>query len=222
MGAIEGALIGGFVGGAVAGYVAWNLARWQKAFVAAVDAGDVATARKILAKRATGVPPSKSFPLNKLLQQRARVVGLWLLGDLDAVRAELAMHHGSAAYLANVQMWGQICLALEADDPSGDLAMLDATATRVEAESNRLQKLLRDLAQLLYRGACGLRGTPIADSDARRLMSRAHQDPLLSRILILRLLAISAERAGKPNPRLVASLAGITRRFERDDAKAAL
>jgi hypothetical protein len=213
MGTIEASIIGAFIGGGIVGYLAWSLARWQKQFVAAVDTGDLAAARAILAKRAPAVAPSKSFPLSKLLVQRARVIGLWLLGDLDAVRAELAKHGGSAAYVANVQMFGQLCLALESPDPSADLAALDASAARVDAESNRLQKLLRDLASLLRRVAVGLGGTSIAESDARQLMGRLNQEPLLTRILILRTFVVGAARAGTPNPRLAQSLSALTKKF---------
>src|SRR5688572_2344933 len=116
MGLIDGAIIGGVIGAVVGGYMTYQLAAWQKKFVAAVDAGDLVGARRILEKSAKAVPKSKSFPMAKLLSQRHRVIGLWLLGDHDGVRAELSIHGGSTspAYLMNVQMFGLLAQAVEA------------------------------------------------------------------------------------------------------------
>nr|MBP6841995.1 hypothetical protein [Kofleriaceae bacterium] len=152
-----------------------------------------------------------------LLPQRHRLLGAWLLGDLAAVREQLTRHRGSAAYLANVVAYGQAILAVEApiEAVAAAAEQVRATAAAVRAESSALQKLLRDRTDLLARVVDGLvGGAPAPSSDQLHpMVSAAGREPLLSRILWFRLLAVGADRSGTPNPRLHALVAGMTRRF---------
>ena len=214
MGMIEGAMIGGAIGLVVVAVTALRTAQWQKKFVRALEAGDHAGAQRELARRAPAVPAQKSFPLTKLLPQRQRLIGLWLLGDRSQLESELAVHKGGAAYVANVEMFGLLALATMPDtDASALVARLDAAATRVDTESTKLQKLLRDLAKLLARVGGGLAGRAVDDTDARALLTRGASETLFTRILVIRALIVIAERGGRSTLQLQKRLALDTKLF---------
>jgi hypothetical protein len=219
MGLIDGAIIGGAIGMAVGGYMAWQMAAWQKKLVAAVDAGDFATAERLVAKHAAPTRAGKAFPMAKLLQQRHRVIGQWFLGKPDEVRHELAMHAGSggAAYLLNVHLMGLVAQATDTAAAGGDASALvreiQDTAERVGKETNALQKLLRDYATMIAKVAPGFAGERVDEADAQKLLGKSHSESLLTKILLLRALVVVAERAGKPASFLNQKLAQVTRRF---------
>jgi len=187
---------------------------WQKKLVAAVDRGDQAGARAILYKHAPAVRKGKSVPMAKLLQQRARVLGLWLLGDRGAVEAELALHSGGAAYVTNVELFGLLALATEPGaDVAALVAKLEQGEARVRTEASALQKLLKDYAAMLRGVGVGLVGRPVDPTTVGKLLSKTNNEPVLTRIVVLRALAVAAERIGKPSLELQHRLAQLTSRF---------
>ena len=220
MGALEGAIIGGVIGGITAVIMMIRTSQWQKKFVKAVEAGDKAGAHRELSRRAPAVKQQKSFPLAKIIPQRSRVIGLWMLGDLNEVTAELEMHRGGPAYIANVEMFGLLALAISPGvDPAPLVERIASCAERVRTESNKLQKLLRDLADLLARISGGLVGRPVSEEDSRTLLTRTMNEPLLTKILFIRTLIVIAERQGKPALQLQKRLAALTNMTELPTAR---
>jgi hypothetical protein len=207
-------MIGAGIGAVIGTIYVLRMFGWQRKLVAKVDAGDLAGARKLLQQHAKAVAPSRSFSNMKLLPQRARVLGLWLIGDVREVAAELAMHGGGPTYLANVHMFGTLALATEpgADVPAL-VADLEQSAARVNTEANALQKLLKDYATMLAAAGAGLAGRQVDPALARKLIGKVGNEPVLTRILVLRVLLLAAERAGAPSSQLHTQLRTLTRRW---------
>lgn len=212
MDAIQTGLIGGLIGGSVAALSALRMMAWPKKVVAAHDAGDREGARRMIERHAPA-HKARTIPVSKLLAQRQRVLGLWFVGDLDAVRAELAAHDGSAAYQLNVVMYGELALATEPDAPAAHVAAVLAAAQRVHAESNKLQRLLRDYADLIAKVVPGLAGQPVDPAAAGALITKTQREPAFTQIVVLRALVVAAERTGTPSLQLQARLAKLTRRW---------
>jgi hypothetical protein len=209
-------MIGAGIGGAIGLGFALQMFRWQKKLVAAVDHGDLPKARALIAKHAPPVKAKGSFPNLKLLPQRTRVLGLWLVGDLDAVRAELALHTGGPAYLTNVHLFGLLALATEpGTDAQSLVAEAERVAERVDKEASALQKLLKDYAKMLVAVGAGLAGRPIDGRAIGALVNKVGGEPVLTKILVLRMLVVAAERAGTPSADFAARLGTLTRKWAR-------
>lgn len=217
IGEVIGAVIaiGIFVGPiAYFSYIAVVDATWQRKFLRLLDRGDRVRARKLLDRRAKQRKQGTTIRRKrKLLLQRGRLLGLWLLGELDELRAALDRHRGGAAYIANVEMFGLLALATEPGDHTGIAVLLEDHAGKVTAESTRLLRPARELADLLARIGAGLEGRVVAETYARAGLARHHIELHLTKVLLLRVLIVGAERTGKPSNRLQAMLAGVTRRF---------
>src|SRR5262245_55527625 len=84
--------------------------RWVHRFLRHLDTGD--RRRAYLQLQRYG-KPLRAKSDRKANQPRvlARVLGLWLLDDLDALRAELDRHTGGTAFRVNVEMFGLLALA---------------------------------------------------------------------------------------------------------------
>jgi hypothetical protein len=200
-------------------YITLQDATWQRRFLRLLDRGDRVRARKLLDRRAKQRKQGKKIRRKRnLLLQRARLLGLWMLGELDELRAALARHKGGAAYVANVEMFGLLALATEPGDQTGIAVLLEDLAGKVTADSIRLSKPARELADLLARIGAGLEGRGVAEIHARTALARHHIERHLTKVLLLRVLIVGAERFGKPSNRLQAMLAGLTRRFAYEPA----
>jgi hypothetical protein len=207
-------MIGAGIGGAIGLAFALQMFRWQKQLVAAVDKGDLAKARALIAKHAPAVKAKGSFPNLKLLPQRTRVLGLWLVGDLDAVRAELALHTGGPAYLTNVHLFGLLALATEpGTDAQSLIAEAEQVCARVDKEAAAIQKLLKDYAKMLVAVGIGLAGRPIDGRAIGALLNKVGSEPVLTKILALRMIVVAAERAGTPSPDFAARLRVLTTKW---------
>jgi hypothetical protein len=195
-------------------YLAWNNATWETRFVRAVDAGDRRKARRLLDKNAKLKRP-RGLPGYRQMMQRSRFAGMWLLGELDEIRAELAKHEGkgSPSYVANVEMFGVLALAVEATDPGPLADRLDALAARVERDATRLAKTTIALAASLAAAGRALAGGGFTEAQAATFLGFASNRSRLSRILMLRVLVLVAERTGRPGLRFQRLLASMTTRF---------
>lgn len=207
-------MIGAAIGGAIGLGYALQTFGWQKKLVAAVDAGDTDKARTLLAKHAPPIKPSKSFSNLKLLPQRGRVLALWFIGDQDAVRAELGLHSGGPAYLTNVHIFGLLALASEpGTDAQSLVAQADDAAARVDQEASALQKLLKDYARMLVTVGGGLAGRPVEGKAIGELLSKVGGEPVLTRIAVLRMIVVAAERIGAPADQFAERLAALTTKW---------
>jgi hypothetical protein len=214
MGMIEGAIIGGISGGTAALVMVWRQAQWQKRLLKTLADKGHDAARALLDQRAPTLKPQRSFPIRKLLLQRARITGLTILGDGAEIQRELSQHGGSAAYKFQVQAFGLLGLALQGDDVAGRARELEEVARQVDAEANALQKILKDRTALLARLGKALTGEPLANTDATAIQRWANADPILTRVVLFRALDIAAQKSGAPNPRYREGWRALTTAFE--------
>jgi len=207
-------MIGAGIGAAIGLGLTLQVFRWQKQLVAAVDRGDLAKARALIAKHAPPVKAKGSFPNLKLLPQRTRVLGLWLIGDLDAVRAELALHTGGPAYLTNVHLFGLLALATEpGTDAQSLVAEAEQVSARVDQEAAAIQKLLKDYAKMLVAVGAGLAARPVDGRAIGALLGKVGNEPILTKILAMRMIVVAAERIGAPASEHAARLRALTRKW---------
>ena len=147
----------------------------------------------------------------KIPHQRGRLMALWLLGELDELRAELSAHNGSASFTANVEMNGVLALAIAAPEERPALAArLDALAGQVTQGSTRLLAGMRQRAALVAKLGASLAGAPLDEADAKRLLDGLYADPLLTRVMLLRAMIVAADVTGRSSLRLQKMLANLT------------
>jgi hypothetical protein len=194
-------------------YLAWNNATWETRFVRALDAGNRQKARQLLDRNAKKKKP-RSLPGYRQMMQRSRYIGLWLLGELDTIRAEIAGHagNGSPGYIANVEMFGVLALAAEAAEPAPHADQLEVLAAAVKRDSTRLAKHTIALADTIAVAGRALAGGPFAEAQAAAFLE-VSWGGRLSRILKLRVLVLVAQRSGRPGLRFQRQLAALTKRF---------
>ena len=192
----------------------WASMTWEPRFMRAFERDDRARARRLLDRHAKKKKPRR-LPGHRQQMQRSRYVGLWLLGELDAIRAELAEYagKGSPSYVANVEMFGVLVLAAEDADPAPHVETLEALAAQVQRDSTRLGKGSVELATNIATVGGGLVGRPVNEADGGKFHGHSFSASRLSRILMLRVLVLVAERTGRPGLRFQRMLASMSKRF---------
>ena len=207
LGLIFGYVFWGCILLAIVWYYVW-VPRWPYRFLDQLKRGDRRRARMQLQR--FGKPLGKQHVRDANQPRvRKRMLGLWLLGDLDELRADLARHRGGPTYTTRVEMLGVLALATASDDPAPHVARLEELAATVDA-SKGMPAGTRDRANLLLRIGKGLTGEPIDEADAKRILDGQYAEEMLTRILLLRALCVAAERTGRGSLRLQKMLAALT------------
>jgi hypothetical protein len=216
MGMTEGAIIGGVAGGLATLVMVWRQTLWQKRLLRTLTEKGHDAARALLDSRAPTLKPQKSFPISKLIQQRTRISGLTVLGDVAEIARELSQHSGGTAYKFQVQGFGLLGLAIHGDDTAGRVRELEELSRVVTAEANVLQKLVKERLELLARLGQALSGaTPLVTSDEVAILRWAKAEPVLTRVVLFRGLDLAAQKSGGSNAGYRAAWQELTTAFER-------
>ncbi len=208
---VEGAITGAVVGLVVSLAMIWHRARWAKRFLAALEGSGAGPARVLLDQ---GRPAAAKLSLGKLLSSRERMAGLTLLGDVEALQAEVAGHTGPLTAVVQVGAVGLLGLTLRGSDRAAAARELDALATRMETEGGAMMKLVKQQTRALATLArCVADGRPVPQEIHGTVGALAKNGKLVEAVVYQAVL--EATRAAGGDPRgLEAKVRGITTAFD--------
>lgn len=189
---LQGAIIGLIVGLIVVLVSLSKRKGVQKRLLAALHAGGPAAARPVLDK---AYAPVEKLKLNQILEQRERMAGLTVIGDLNALEAELAGHTGKLTAVVQVNALGLLGVAIRSPDPLPAAARLDALATQMEQEGGITMGLVKKKTRALAALAQGLTGVPIAP-EHRANLAKVAADGAMTALLVWQGLAQALYRVG--------------------------
>ncbi len=197
---LQGAIIGGVVGFIVAFVMLKKRSGAGRRVYQALESGGAPAARAVLDPWIA--PINGPIKLSKLLDTIERVAALAIIGDLDALRAELARAEGKLSAVVQVQAMGLVALVTEAEDPAQWAAELEQVAQRVEAEGGAMLKLVKRNTRWMADVARELSGEGAVSYEHKQALAKyAGQMGPFSKPLLFKFLAKATEASGgNPDP----------------------
>lgn len=212
MGVLEGAIIGGAIGLIVSLVMLAKRSGRRKRLVATLANQGAAEARALLD---AALPAVEKIPLSKILDQRERMAGLALIGDVEALKQEIAAHSGPLTAHAQVDAIAYLALAVRGanEEASGGL---DALAQRVEQEGGRGLMLVKKKVRALAELAKAVAGEPLDAAQRLTLDSVAGEGGLVQ-LLVWQALSMAMRIQGKITQAegLANKVRKVTRAYER-------
>ena len=191
-GIIEGAIIGAAVGLAVSLVMLLKRKGLRTRFLRALKEAGPGAARALLDQK---LPAVKKIPLGKILDQRERMAALTVLGDTDAILAEIAEHRGPLTCTVQVGAIGLLGVTLRGEATEG-ARRLDELASQMEQEGGRTMALVKKKTRALATLARAMAdGEPIP-SDVRLSLESFTGDGGMVQLLVWQATAAALDKTG--------------------------
>lgn len=190
---LMGAIIGAVVGLLVTMIMLSQRNRRKKAFLTALNSQGPEAARAFLD---SAIKPRAKMGVSHILDQRERMAGLALLGDVQAIEAEHANHTGPLTAEVQVGAIALLGVALRSDDPRDAAGRLDALATRFEGEGGRMMALVKKKTRAMAAVAAGLTGKPVPREMRDQIASMASGETPLVKLCLYAAMARAIEAIG--------------------------
>lgn len=212
MGVLEGAIIGGAIGLIVSLVMLAKRSGRRKKLVAALANQGPEAARELLD---AALPPLAKIPLSKILDQRERMAGLALVGDVDALRQEIADHEGPLTAHAQVDAIAYLALVVRGEVEEGSQG-LEALAQRVEQEGGRGLMLVKRKVRALAELAKAVAGSALIPAQRLQVESVAGEGGLVQ-VLVWQGLSLALRAEGKEVQAegMANKVRKVTRAYER-------
>ncbi|MBW2733470.1 MAG: hypothetical protein JRH20_13875 [Deltaproteobacteria bacterium] len=192
MGILEGAIIGGGIGLIVSLALLLKRSAGRKKLVTSL----ANEGREVARERLDATHPALGkVPLSKILQQRERMAGLALVGDVDALREEIQAHDGPLTAHAQVDAIAYLALVVRGEVEEGSQG-LEALAARMEQEGGRGLMLVKRKVRALAELAKAVAGTPLIPAQRLRVESVAGEGGLVQ-LLVWQALGLALRAEGK-------------------------
>lgn len=160
------------------------------------------------------IPPVGTIPLGKIVDQCDRMASLAIIGDTEALRAEIDEHEGKLTAVAQVDGLALLGLAIRSEDPAPHAQALTELSARMDAEGGALMKLIKDKLRTYAGIAQAIAGQKVERKihvQGRTLASKETGTP---KIVLLQALARALEGTGGNGDSLRAEVRALTRAFD--------
>ncbi|MEM9459798.1 MAG: hypothetical protein AAGF11_36815 [Myxococcota bacterium] len=207
----QGAIIGMLVGVVMMLILMAKRRKRKDALLSTLEQQGPGPARALLDRT---LPAMGTIPLGKIVDQCERMASLAIIGDTEALRAEIDRHEGKLTAIAQVNGLALLGLAIRSDDPAPHAQALTELSARMDAEGGLMMKLVKDKLRTYAGIAQAITGQKVERKihvNGRTLASKETGTP---KIVLLQALARALEGTGGHSESLRAEVRASTRAFD--------